>query len=163
LLRYIKAERKVPIDLVVRGRAGQALTVVARDTFGRVASAESDAVLETAASSPLSPELLRDKLGSFGETRYALRHLDVQLEGAVATSPAVLKRLRRALVAALESQPRVAASHAVHDIDMPSLVPQVAERALPGKPELVPLCRTLEQVDAALAFGAREIYVDFME
>lgn len=32
-----------------------------------------------------------------------------------------------------------------------------------SEPQLLPLCRTLEQVDAALDVGARELYIDLME
>lgn len=163
LLRYVDAERKVGIDLVVRGAAGRPLEVAALDVFGRAASVTGETVLEPAQNAALDEAVLRDKLGAFGDTRYVLRDLDVQLDGALAIRPSELKRLRRRLVDALESQPIPRRTHETVDVSREQLVASVEPGQVPDEPELVPLCRTLEQVDAVLGAGAREVYLDFME
>lgn len=163
LLRYIETERKVGLDLVVRGAAGRPLEVAATDVFGRAASAVSEPMLEAAQHAPLDAAILRDKLGAFGDTRYQLRHLDVKLEGALALRPSELKRIRRRLVDALEAQPIPKQTHAVRHPALDEVAPP-ADTSLPVAARgLVPLCRTLEQVDAVLGLGFAEVYLDFME
>ncbi len=165
LLRYAETERKVGIDLVVRGRLGQPLEVAAVDQFGRSASAVSESPLTPAENAPLSPEILREKLGAFGDTRYRLGHLDATLEGALALRPSELKKLRRQLVEALETQPIPVRSHAVTHVALDEVAPRAsAETDAPTAASgLIPLCRTLEQVDAVLGLGVGEVYLDFME
>jgi len=164
LLRYAETPRKLLLDLVVRGAAGRPLEVAATDALGRTASAVSDEPLSAATGEALSAEILREKLGAFGETRYALGALDVALDGALMLRPSALKKLRRALVEVLESQPVAVrthvAGHIAHDVVAPSVALADAPLAQPG---LVPLCRTLEQVDAVLEAGCGEVYLDFME
>jgi putative protease len=162
LLRYMEADRKVSIDLVVRGRPGAPIEVAAEDAFGRVCTVLGEAPLELAQQAPLGADVLREKLGAFGETRYALRRLDVHLEGNTAIRPSELKRLRRRIVEQLEAQPIPVATHAVQAVDVQQLVPAIP-RGPEQQAELVPLCRTLEQVDAVLGLGFREVYLDFME
>src|SRR5439155_12569885 len=77
------------------------------------ASVLSEAPLEAARGAALGEPVLREKLGALGGTRWELGRLDVALEGAVAISPAELKRVRRRLVEALEAQPGRRAGHEV--------------------------------------------------
>jgi putative protease len=139
--------------------------VAASDVFGRAVTVTGEAPLEPAQQAPLGADVLRDKLGAFGETRYTLRHLDVRLEGACAIRPSELKRIRRRIVELLEAQPRPVQSHAVQAVKVTALAPTIEPTPTPrsSEPELIPLCRTLDQVDAALAEGFREVYLDFME
>src|SRR5205814_7741736 len=66
LLRYTDADRKVGLDLAVRGAAGEPLAVAARDHFGRTASVASEAPLEAARKAALGEAVLREKLGALG-------------------------------------------------------------------------------------------------
>ncbi|GAC1347208.1 MAG: U32 family peptidase [Myxococcales bacterium] len=169
--RLAARERKVPVELRVRGASGTPLVVEARDGLGRSARAESAMPLSKAARSPLDERLLREKLGAFGETPFELSRLSIDLEGALALPPSELKRLRRSLSDALSlSLPPAPARtiHRGHALDalappLPSL--QAADASAP--PVLVPLLRTLPQVEAALALapalGFGELQLDFME
>jgi U32 family peptidase len=161
--RYIDVERKVALDLVVRGAAGQPLRVEATDALGRSASAASEQPLAAATGSALDRAILADKLGAFGSSPFQLRELRLELDGALAISPSVLKTVRRNLVDALVAQPLPQGPHAVQPVQLEALVPAPARRDAPAEAQLVPLCRTLEQVEAALAFGSPELYLDFME
>jgi putative protease len=162
LLRYGEAERRVEVNVIVSGRAGAPLVVAAEDALGRRARVEGP-VLEAARTRPLDAGIIKEKLASFGDTRWRLGKLRLELEGALATSPAALKRLRRELVAALEAQAAVPPPpRRKLAVDVRELGTAPQPRAAVD-PVVVPLCRTLEQVDAALASGARELYVDMME
>jgi len=166
LLRYLDVERKLPLDLTVRGAAGEPLRVEAEDGLGRRAQVEGP-VLAPARARPLDEAILREKLGSLGDTPWCLGALRVELGGPLAASPAALKRVRRELVAGLSALPvpRPARRHlpeARQALDTPAVNPSPTP-APAGAPLLVPLCRTLEQVDAALGMGFRELYVDMME
>ncbi len=167
--RIAAQERKVDLDLAVRGAAGEKLLAEARDALGRTAQTESAMPLVPAAARPLDEALLREKLGAFGETPFALRRLTIALASAVALPPSELKRMRRALSDALSAAPPPARPRTLaRGHDLPELAPASARRApSDSAPELVPLLRTLEQVDAALELaprlGLRELQLDFME
>lgn len=167
--RIAAQERKVGIALRVRGAVGVPLNVEARDEVGRTARVESAMALQPAREQPLHEALLREKLCAFGETPFELRKLTLELEGALALPPSELKRLRRAVTQALEAekppQPgrRVSTGHAPD-----AVVPPLADRAAaPGHPRLIPLLRTLAQVEAAIdlapQLGLSELQLDFME
>jgi putative protease len=169
--RVAARERKVPVSLSVRGAAGAPLVVDARDGLGRSARAESAMPLAKAVRSPLDEALLREKLGAFGETPFELSSLSVDLQGALALPPSELKRLRRSLADALGATPPPAPArtirrgHLLDDLAEPLPTLQGAGEGTP--PVLVPLLRTLPQVEAALslapALGYRELQLDFME
>ncbi len=162
--RVAAQERKVGVSLIVSGAAGTALAVKAVDDLGRKASAQSAMPLQPAVGKPLHEALVREKLCAFGETQFELRSLSLQLDGAVALPPSELKRLRRVLSAALSAQrpPRparqVTVGHAPEEI-----APRIASGGIAASPVLVPLLRTLEQVEVALELGFRELELDFME
>ena len=178
--RIAAQERKVGVTLAVRGAVGTPLAVEARDDLGRTARAESAMPLQASSGKPLHEGLLREKLCAFGETPFELRKLTLELEGALALPPSELKRLRRALTESLSSnnppQPErhVSTGH-VPDAVVPPLDPvgdmmQAEGRFVsPGRaghgsePQLVPLLRTLEQVEVALELGFPELQLDFME
>jgi len=166
--RIASQERRVGLTLRVRGAAGSPLVAEANDDLGRSARVESAMPLAPAARSPLHEGIVREKLGALGESEFELRKLVLDLEGSVALPPQELKRMRRALVSGLSTLPpprperRVSEGHTVDE-----LAPPLARESTPPLPLLVPLLRTVEQVDAALALaqslGLREIELDFME
>ena len=162
--RVAAQERKVGVSLEVSGAAGAPLLVAAVDDLGRKATAQSSMPLQPAAGKPLDEALVREKLGAFGETIFSLRRLSLRLDGALALPPSELKRLRRLLSDRLSAQrpPRAArqvtVGHAAEEI-----APLLASAGAPASPSLVPLLRTLEQVEVALELGFREVELDFME
>lgn len=162
LLRYVDAERKLPLDLVVRGAAGQPLEVEGSDVLGRSATAVSEVALAVAERSPLDEAVLREKLGTLGDSRYRLGKMEVALDGALALPPSELKRVRRRLVEALEAKPIRSRRHATTECSIDALAPVIASGPLEA-PRVIPLCRTIEQVEAVLGAGAEEVYLDFME
>jgi putative protease len=149
-------QRKVAVDLWVSGAAGQPLAVRARDALGREALVHSDVVLREARDRPLDREVAREKLGGLGNTTLVLGDLDFRVEGQVALPPSELKRLRRAFCAALEQAAVLHPAREVHDSH------PVADglEPVPGPPVLSVLCRTVEQVEAVLALGCRDVVLD---
>ncbi len=168
--RIAAQERKLDIALEVRGAVGEALHVSARDSLGRTASAESTILLAPAQGAPLDEALLRDKLGAFGESPFELRTISLALKGSLWLPPGELKKLRRALVEAITAQPTpiqkrtVTIGHANPELIAP---PPALSGVANSAPVLVPLLRTLEQVEQTIALapalGLDELELDFME
>jgi putative protease len=166
--RIAAQERKVGLTLTVRGAQGVPLMVEARDDLGRTARAQSAMPLQAAQAHPLHEGLLREKLCAFGETEFELKKLVLELEGALALPPSELKRLRRAITGGLSAgKPPQAERHIRTGIALDEVAPPLAHGGPAGKPQLVPLLRTLEQVEAAIALapelGLTELQLDFME
>jgi putative protease len=166
--RIAAQERKVGLTLTVRGAQGVPLMVEARDDLGRTARAQSAMPLQAAQAHPLHEGLLREKLCAFGETEFELKKLVLELEGALALPPSELKRLRRAITGGLSAgKPPQAERHIRTGIALDEVAPPLAQGGPAGKPQLIPLLRTLEQVEAAIALapelGLTELQLDFME
>lgn len=164
---------RIPVRLQVTGRAGAPLEVhaVATAVF---ATARCDARTTTAlepsrAASGVDAALLRDKLGALGGTPFYVAELDASaLEPGLHLPVSELKRLRRELVTALQRQLESPAIEVTSEPCLPSLCAELAEaiEANPGVPELVPLCRTDEQLEAVIASGlgaGAEVELDWME
>ncbi len=160
---------RIAVALAVRGRAGEPLHVLARAGSAR-AEAASVSPLADAAGGGLGVEILRAKLGAFGGTPFRLAELDAGALGAGLRLPvSELKAIRRALVAALTDAIERGPARA---IAAASLVPRLraAGRTLrpgrwraPAEPTLITLCRTMEQLEAVIASGGREVELDWME
>ena len=166
--RIAAQERKIGVHVSVQGAVGKPLSVEARDDLGRTARAASTMPCVAAEQRPLHEGLLREKLCAFGETRFELKKLSLELEGALALPPSELKRMRRALTEQLENAPPPQGERHITTGTAPEqIVPRLDGAAPSGKPQLIPLLRTLEQVEAALKIapelGLTEVQLDFME
>ena len=143
------------IQVTVSGSAGEPMVL----TSGEV-SVSSSELLESAQTRPFTTEFLQKQLGRLGETVWQLGALDNQLEGAVMMAVSAVNRLRRALVDALDGQksapaPRISSTGKLED-----LLP-VVKKDDSHQRELSALCRSMEQIEAALEVGLNNIYVDF--
>src|SRR5207302_9842137 len=162
--RLATQERKLGLSLRVRGAAGVPLQVEAGDDLGRSAQVESAVPLQAARGKPLNEALIREKLCAFGETQFELCRLQLDLEGALAIPPSELKRMRRALVETLASRAPDRPERLVRTgIAMDEVVAPLPASVSPSAPKLIPLLRTLEQVEVALRLGFDEVQLDFME
>ncbi len=164
---------RIPITLCVEGRAGESLRVEARARLGNrelFACAAGESALSPARAGGLDRALLEQKLCGFGGTPFHVRELDsTRLDSGLHAPVSELKRLRRELAAQLER----ALSHSPYPSPDPAPVVPKLRRELArnhgddlGPPELVPLCRTEEQLEAVIAsgFGAgAEVELDWME
>ncbi|MBB5353288.1 putative protease [Haloferula luteola] len=154
--------QKTAIHLTVTGCPGQPLTLLGRTAHApRPFEVISSVPLQPASKHSLSAEILTRQLGRLGDTSFELKTLDLQLQGDCHLPVSELNRLRRELVAGLESEPATpaptATSVTVHDL----LPPAAANAAADASPHLAVLCRSLDQLDAALAGKVGTIYCDF--
>jgi putative protease len=143
------------IQVTVSGSAGEPMVL----TSGEV-SVSSSELLESAQTRPFTTEFLQKQLGRLGETVWQLGALDNQLEGAVMMAVSAVNRLRRALVDALDGQKSAPAPRISADGKLEDLLPAVKKDECHQR-ELSALCRSMEQIEAALEVGLNNIYVDF--
>ena len=166
----IQPRKRSSIRLRVGGEAGQALWVEAFTENGALlARAESQVPLQEARNAPLSADRLREHLGRFGEVAYQLSTLETQFGGPVILPISELNRVRRSLVAALEDNAHP--ERAENPDRWQSLLVLAAEGAseeashapapAPARPRLTLLCRTIEQLLAAVELGVERVYLDF--
>jgi len=157
--------RLVDLDLRVQAAAGGPVRVEGTTDAGHRVSVGSDGPLAVADRAPATTELLREQLGRLGGTGYQLRTLEADLDGGPLVPKSTLNALRRALVEALDRsastpKPRTLADASV----LPALRPP---RDVPplgtGSAELMALCRSTRQVEAALEAGIRTIYADYQD
>jgi putative protease len=158
-----RARFQRPLDLEVQGRAGEPLTVIARDHAGNLARVSSAMRLTAATRQPLTAELLTRQLGRLGGTAFRLGRLDNQLVGEVLLPVSELNRLRREVVSELERQRAQPArwtlrpeSPSVCEVDRLPDPPPARDAAV----ELVVLVRSLAQLEAARTAGATTIYCE---
>lgn len=152
---------RIAVSMSVAGTSGDKLRIKARaqrhdHTFS--AYVESQSALDSARSGAgLDRTLLEDKLATFGGTPFRLEHLDVgALEPGLYLPVSELKQLRRELVRQLETELDKPLYPALPiEACLPALVREVSLCNAPheGSVQLVPLCRTQEQLEAIIALG----------
>jgi U32 family peptidase len=155
-----------PLDLTVSGVLGEPLRVVAR-SGGHEAAAETRSALQAARRGGLDAAILGDKVGGLGGTPFRLGELQTaELAAGLHVPASELKDVRRQLVAdllpLLERGPsrRVGQGSAID-----SLAARFEDLTSDGRPEavVVPLLRSDEQLEAAIAAGVTEVELDWME
>jgi U32 family peptidase len=168
---------RILLDLRVFGQAGEKLVLEARASGVRAFSAtvQTRLFLEAAErGGGLDAELIQEKLGALGGTAFRLETLDTQgLAPGLYIAVSELKEARRRLVIELEAELwrspdalRIESSSA--DSCVPELRRELGAEGSEwlGAPELVPLCRTEEQLEAVIASGfgpGDEVELDWME
>jgi len=86
--------RKTPVEMYARIRAGQPAQVAVRDALGHTATAEGP-VPEPALHVALTPEKVRDQLSRTGGTPFACRQVMAQVEEGLSLPLSALNGLRR--------------------------------------------------------------------
>lgn len=162
----LEPDGRNPVALVVTGALGEPLTVTAR-SGAFAATVRGSSPLQLARGAGLDAALLKDKLGAFGGTAFGLLELDEKgLARGLHVPASELKELRRQLVA--ELLPQIERGP-VRTLDARPAIQRVRDQlatvAARGfeQPELVPLVRTDEQLDAAIDVGCPEVELDWME
>ena len=143
------------LDITVTGNAGLAMNL----SCGKV-TVSSDDVLEVAESRPFTQEFLEKQLGRLGGTEWKLGVVTNQLEGDVMMPVSAVNRLRRALVEAMDHPEKEAAPRPASTTELADLMP-ARETDESSQRELSALCRSMEQIEAALEAGVSNVYVDF--
>jgi putative protease len=175
-----------PVDMEVSGAKGAPLRLrVISDDHAVEAVSEID--LKPARTSALSGAVLREQLSRLGETRYVLRNLKIKIEEDVFIPIGFINRLRREAIARLVAEkgsdgslqgkrPGASSSSHLTNPEEPQtlngghrnssgsvLSDLLVEAPICRTPsrELITLCRTFDQIEAALEQGIETIYVDF--
>ena len=159
-------EQKSELHLTVTGQPGQPITVAAlgeRRASETTISVVSATALQPAATRPLDTATLSAQLGRLGDTCYELASLDNQLVGDCHFPLSALNQLRRDLVAQLErgqGAPASAGRPPITTTHRDLLPAQPAATSTPAA-HLSVLCRTLDQLGAAIEAGVATVYCDF--
>lgn len=157
----IPLRKKKQLDLVVSGRAGEPLMLSCKghDEI-QVISAMP---LEVATKRPLTQESLKEQLRRLGGTGFELGEVEVRLEGDLIVPVSELNRMRRALVEACSTSGSAApAVYVPVKVSFESLMPPLCDASAANPdPVLHVLCRSFEQMDAALNSGITRLYIDF--
>ena len=160
-------KRRAPVTATVGGVAGEPLTLILRDEHGLVGVAESDQPLQPAQKRALDAASLRGALDRLGDTPLELGEITVELQGDLFLPVSALNRVRRAAAEALLEARRTTTVTPRHTrpATSPSLGGPGPLIALPfAPPALSLLCRSREQVEAALScVELDEVAVDFLE
>ncbi len=160
--------RREPITAMVQGAAGQALSVTFQDPQGNTASATSEQVLQNATGAGLDEDRLTRFLGRLGQTPFVLEGMTLDLEGSLFLPTSALNDVRRRAAQALrevrQAGPTWKRQPALALPGMLGKLPTASSAHLMQKPSLTILCRTLEQVEAALDLeDVNEVTLDFLE
>jgi putative protease len=156
-----------PLVLTVTGEAEGVLTVFARTQTGQVVQVNSQMPLIVAEQQHLTSERLEAQLGRLGNTPFCLGTLENQLVGEVILPISELNRIRREMVSQLEellAQPKVwqlnsQASYA-DLLPTPTGGRSSKSSAEFASAELIPLVRSLPQLEAVLELGMPTIYCE---
>jgi putative protease len=153
----LAARRETTLAMRVSGQAGQPMRL---ECDGAATPVESSIPLDAARNAPLTAERLREHLGKLSGTGYTLETLDCGgLAGPVILPIGELNRMRRQMVAALDAARNV--KRAENTVTVAEILRELPRAKSGGGTELAVLCRTFEQLDAALEMGVRLLLVDF--
>jgi putative protease len=161
------SHRKVILDISVRAVAGEPLELTGRTATGYQATVTGESPLNVGERQVASLDEIRAGLDRLGDTVYSLGEVAVVLEGGPMVPKSLLNALRRDLTArldALASTPtrRQIAAEPVVPLFRASLRGEAHDRA-----ELAPmlscLCRTTEQIEAAVSAGIGTIYAEYQD
>jgi putative protease len=178
-----KPARRVPLSANVSGTVGGAVTLVLTDDENRTATATWPGPLELARKRPTTPDDIHEQLSRLGDTPFELGALQVELPAGVIVPRSVLNDLRRHAAGDLAER-RIELKR--HPIAEPKALEAMRAEALasggrqppegvgtrgadtPRSPRLTVLVRSLEQLDAVLAWSPPDglprpatVYCDF--
>lgn len=162
----IPMRKRHALHLRVEGTAGAPLKLGVLNAEGRMEhEVTSSMPLQVAQKRPLTREVLQEQLGKLGGTPYELATLETALTGDVILPVSELNRMRRELVEKLGNTPETltpttGSIRGVREMLEPSSS-LAASYSPAANPTLHVLCRSMDQIDAALAADVPRLYVDF--
>jgi putative protease len=158
----------LPVSMIATGNCGLPLRLkVACGDF--TIEAESTQALQPARSAPLTELGVRELLSRLGGTRFHPERIEIALDGGLFMTAGAINQLRRKAIEALAAKmpapgretPVAADLRVPTRIEWPLSSVRSTEATTSARPELVVLCRSIPQLEAALSLGVRSIYVDF--
>ena len=104
--KYFNGEyqRKIFVDANVTAKLNQPLTLTITDTDGNTATASTDFIAEVAKNRPLNLDTLQKQIGRLGNSAFALRSLNADIDENIMVPISELNDVRRKVTDALENQ-----------------------------------------------------------
>ncbi|WP_102348758.1 DUF3656 domain-containing U32 family peptidase [Bacillus sp. Marseille-P3661] len=153
--------RLFPVNVSVTGNLGQPLLTVWHDeATNQYVTIESEQALEEAQKRPLTADYLAEQLGRLGGTIYELNNLNVNITGDVIIPVKELNRMRREAVDQLLAARQAPIQYKKNNSLLKPDVQRKANR-VKDSANLIALCRTMEQIQAACNTDIDYIYADF--
>jgi putative protease len=179
-----KPFRTFPVSIKVTGKLGEPLRSWWTDSrSGKTVFVESGLPLVQAQKRPMDVAFFEEQFGRLGGTILELGQLDIQLDGELIVPMRELNVMRRSAVELLEAERQRPRAYTKRDVDAYADVPQrnfaqsqpfassinaQQDRSTAnGQPNtaasvrMTALCRSLEQVEAALSTNVDMVYADF--
>ncbi|GIP21700.1 DUF3656 domain-containing protein [Paenibacillus sp. J22TS3] len=157
-----KPYRVFPVRVRAIGHAGQPLVTFWTDVQkGTTVRVDSELELEVAQKRPMDHALLEEQLGRLGGTVFQLEELDTELHGDVIVPIRELNSIRRRAVELLAGERPKPPVYVKRAVEIYGDAAKPAQPVARGQAKLTALCRSLEQVQAALKTGVDMIYADF--
>jgi U32 family peptidase len=163
--------KRAPLTITLSGQVGGPLSVTVKESgvdSGREVTVAWAGPLAAARTKPLTEALVVEQFDRLADTPFALERVELNVSGSVMVPKSVLNDLRRQAVVKLlelrQQRHEIVRPHALEEMRA-ELGAHGAESKLP--PALAVLVRTLEQLQAALAWQpadsapAAMIYCDF--
>jgi putative protease len=168
--REVVVHRAV-VDFVVRARVGERLEVRGVAEGHEAVARWEEKALEVAAKFPVTEAAVREQLGRLGETPFELGRLTLETDGRAMVPKSVLNDLRRRvcgeLVEARKRVYRIVEAEVLANLRAEAHTPAI-EKQKSKIENLYVLVRTMEQLEAALAFSGAGgglkpamVYVEF--
>ena len=165
-LHRAEAASGVALKIEVHAHLNQPLTLQLSTAEGKKVSVSTIRSCERAQSASLTGDGVRKAIGQLGDTPFDIERIKLVVDEELFLPLSEIKQARRTACELLQHQLLQHARDAglAPSPVLPALLPS-AEAAVPAsEPQLTILCRTREQVDAALKLpDIREIIVDFLE
>jgi putative protease len=157
--------RRIPISLNVHAYAGEVLRITATLPDGRVVHAHAVDPLEPARRHCADPRLFEEQLNRLGHTPFELKRLECDIQSRPMVPLSVLGKLRREVVQRLLDTLGATPARAVSEnLMLPRLRPSLTSNEVaPQPPQLHLLCRSLEQLGAAIESEASEVSIDLSD
>jgi putative protease len=161
--------RQVPLTIDLLATVGQPLQLTCRAATGWTCTVTSDEPLAAAIKHPLTIEVLEKQLGRLGGTAYRLQSVHAEIHGRPMAPLSVLGRLRHKMVEQLDVEARTVTRRKTLADGALDRLRQENQQDAPApsrsvvEDRLAVLCRTLPQLEAAIASGIRRLMVDFQD
>jgi putative protease len=169
------AVRAEPIRMAATARVGSPLHLTVTCAGLPPLECRTEAPLDAATKHPLTRDVLFQQLGRLGGTGFALASVEADIVGTPMVPLSILGRLRHEIVAQLTEARTLADAKAIVPLASQPVLPELRredrskdDTVINGAvdvadSELIVLCRSLRQLEIALAQGVREVDVDFQD
>lgn len=159
--------RKQPVDFEVFCSVGEPLRILARTESGVTVTVFSEEPLQTARTRPATEDFFREQLGRLGHTVFRLRNVRCDIIGGPMLPLSVLSHVRQELIRELTERSGQPPTRMLSDSDvlteLRSSITTTIRDGEDAPPRMHVLCRTLDQLRAAVSVPVATVYADFQD